>query len=171
MNRRDFVIYSLIQIVGSMAFANPLCGDDALKNPAAYFEFVGVMSDKPIYPIVIAVREPSLSELNCALESALRNGAQVFVVDPKELARVHAFVESDSLRSKADETEFRSVIVKANSVTRFELNRAAANKLFADLEQYFRDRQPKLHDRLETLLRRLGGRKKTLEYRTMLTRW
>ena len=84
---------------------------------------------------------------------------------------VYAFVASDSLRSKADETEFRSVIVKANSVTRFELDRAAANKLFADLEQYFRGRQPKLHDRLETLLRRLGGRKKTLEYRTMLTRW
>ncbi len=156
MNKCALVIYAIIQLVGTMVFASTWCGSHVLKTPAVYFEFVGAI-DKPIYPLVIAVREPSTAELNCSLPSFLRREDVVFVVDQKELADVDNLIESGPNESKSSEAEFNLVVVKTDSVKRFRLDLAASKKLFANLRAYFDDRNPRLRDCLETLVKRLGG--------------
>lgn len=155
MIRRTLLIHAIISLVSTMAFASTECDRDVLKTPAVYFEFVG-MSDKPIYPIVIAVREPSTQELTCALKSQLRSGAMVFVVDQKSLADADKLIESSFDQGKSENPTFMCVLVKAASVRRSGLGYTASKKLFADLRSHFSNHH-ELHARLETLLRRLGG--------------
>jgi len=156
MKRLALVIYVIVQLIGTMAFASTWCGGDVLKTPAVYFEFIGE-SDKPIYPIVIAVRRPRTAELKCALPSLDPLGAAVFVVDQKELADVDNLVESAPNESKSSKAEFSCVVLKMDSVKKFRLDLGASKKLFANLRAYFGDRNPELRDRLETLVRRLGA--------------
>jgi len=162
MSNRRLAIYLVMQLAVTTTCIAAECKFEMLKTPAVYVEHLGD-SDKPIFPIVIGTKRPSVQEFRCAVPSLL--SVEVFVVTEEELAQTIKILKqySPSGDSTTDlregrgggEQRFRYVVVpKLGTRASGILDLAESHDFFAALAAYFDGRRPRLHDHLTVTIRR-----------------
>lgn len=136
------------------------CGSVTLRTTALYFEHTGD-EDKPIDPLMIATGSPSKEEIQCALPRTLDVGSHwnLLVVNEEEFSHAATLVNRNVPSHQLDpHADFQYVLVsQSGKVQMGPFSDEEAISLFEDLARYFEKRQPELQEKLEILIRRLGG--------------
>jgi hypothetical protein len=136
------------------------CGSTTLRTNALYFEHTGD-EDKPIDPLIIATSPPGKEEIQCAVPRTLFVGSHwnVRVVKEEEFLQAATLLNRNVPTHQPDpHADFQYILVSTSGrVQSGPFSDVEAIKLFEDLAQYFRKRQPDLQEKLTILIRRLGG--------------
>jgi hypothetical protein len=161
--RHLLIVSVAIPLLFSMSCGARECSPDVLKTEAVYLEHLGD-SDKPIYPLVIALKRPNDKELRCAVPN-LWMSAEVFAVSAEELEQAVKLVRqrkpsqtsTTQMRKASGGGKERFGYVLVPSPDRLEtglLDLPQSHELLGDLAAYFNHRRPELYDRLSAINRR-----------------
>ncbi|HKV77332.1 MAG TPA: hypothetical protein VJP02_04290 [Candidatus Sulfotelmatobacter sp.] len=141
------------------------CGSVTLRTIALYFEHSGD-EDKPVDPLIIAASSPSKEEIQCAVPRTLDVGSHwnLLVVKEEEFSHAATLLKQNVPTHQPDpQADFQYVLVsQSGKVQRGPFSDQEAASLFEDLARYFEKRQPELQQKLEILIRRLGGPQQSL---------
>jgi|ERR1017187_3220983 hypothetical protein len=121
-------------------------------------EYIGGAVDKPIYPVVIAIRAPTKAELNSISNQFLVSGAAIFIIPEKDLReaiRVTRKFFSKNQELDASEKEFVFTIIGEVKPERCAVDRLSGLNIIRELSAYFLLPNKGLSEHLSDVAKRL----------------